>query len=238
MVQGPVVQAVPATSTSPGPEQPVRSEGGYRYGAVLLLTLTVVLVVIGAPNSDWSRALAVGLEFAALVVVIVSSRERAAIRKMRALAVSGIAAAAVIGIAAGAIPSVVTFVLAATVSILIPLTLGGGLLRLMRAKGVTIQVVAGALAIYLLIGLLFASAIGVITYLGSSAFFAQGTNGTPGDRVYYSFTVMTTTGFGDFTARQPVGRALAVLEMLIGQLYLVTVIGILVGNISRQRSPD
>jgi Ion channel len=225
-------------STSPRPERPVGREGGYRYGAVLMLTLTVVLVVIGAPNSDWSRALALGLELAALIVVIVSSRERAAVRKARALVVSVIAAATVIGIAVGVIPSVATFVLAAALSLLIPLTLFGGLLRLMRAKGVTVQVVAGALAIYLLIGLVFASAIGVLTYLGSSPFFAQGTNGTPGDRVYYSFTVMTTTGFGDFTARQPVGRALAVLEMLIGQLYLVTVIGILVGNMSRQRRSD
>lgn len=234
-----MVRAVPPTSTSPGQERPVRREGGYRYGAVLMLTLTVVLVVIGAPNADWSRALALGLEFAALLVVIVSSRDRAAVRKARALVVSAIAAATVIGVAAGVVPSVVTFVLAAIVSMLIPLTLGGGLLRLMRAKGVTLQVVAGALAIYLLIGLVFASAIGVMTYLTSSAFFAQGTNGTPGDRVYYSFTVMTTTGFGDFTAGQPVGRALAVLEMLIGQLYLVTVIGILVGSLSgRRRSSD
>ena len=48
-----------------------------------------------------------------------------------------------------------------------------------------------------------------------------------GDRVYYSFTVLTTTGFGDYTAAKPVGHALAALEMLTGQLYLVTVIGVL-----------
>jgi hypothetical protein len=53
--------------------------------------------------------------------------------------------------------------------------------------------------------------------------------------VYFSFTVLTTTGFGDFTAATSVGHALAVVEMLLGQLYLVTVIGILVGNLARQR---
>jgi len=46
--------------------------------------------------------------------------------------------------------------------------------------------------------------------------------------------VLTTTGFGDLTARTAPGRALAVLEMLIGQLYLVTVIATLVGNLSRR----
>ena len=44
--------------------------------------------------------------------------------------------------------------------------------------------------------------------------------------MYYSFTVLTTTGFGDLTAAEPVGHALAVVEMLGGQLYLVTVIGV------------
>ncbi len=46
---------------------------------------------------------------------------------------------------------------------------------------------------------------------------------------------MTTTGFGDFTAATHVGRALAVVEMLVGQIYLVTVIGVLVGNFAGRR---
>ena len=52
--------------------------------------------------------------------------------------------------------------------------------------------------------------------------------------MYFSFTVLTTTGFGDLTAQNPLGRALAVLEMLVGQIYLVTVIGVLVGNFRRR----
>ena len=66
-------------------------------------------------------------------------------------------------------------------------------------------------------------------------FFAEAGHVTNGDRVYYSFTVLTTTGFGDYTTATPVGHALAVLEMLIGQLYLVTVIGILIGNFAGRR---
>ena len=46
--------------------------------------------------------------------------------------------------------------------------------------------------------------------------------------------MLTTTGFGDLTAAEPVGRALAVLEMLVGQLYLVTVIGVLIGSFGRR----
>jgi hypothetical protein len=56
--------------------------------------------------------------------------------------------------------------------------------------------------------------------------------------VYYSFTVLTTTGFGDYTPEMSVGRAVAVLEMLTGQLYLVTVIGVLVGNFAGRREGE
>ena len=66
-------------------------------------------------------------------------------------------------------------------------------------------------------------------------YFAQHTSGTEGDRVYFSFTVLTTTGFGDFSAATPAGHALAVIEMLTGQLYLVTVIGLLIGSFVERR---
>ena len=55
--------------------------------------------------------------------------------------------------------------------------------------------------------------------------------------VYWSFTTMSTTGYGDLTPVSSVGRSLAVLEMLIGQIYLVTIVGLLVGNMGRRRQP-
>jgi hypothetical protein len=102
-------------------------------------------------------------------------------------------------------------------------------LRLIREQGVTLQAVAGALTIYLLLGLMFAFVIAFAARVGSAPYFVQG-HLTTGEQVYYSFTVLTTTGFGDYTAGTPIGHAFAVLEMLVGQLYLVTVIGILVGS--------
>ena len=77
----------------------------------------------------------------------------------------------------------------------------------------------------------------MVTHLDSAPFFAEGTSGTEGERAYYSLSVLTTTGLGDFTAAQPLGRALAVVEMLVGQLYLVTVIGVLVGGLAARRAP-
>ena len=124
-------------------------------------------------------------------------------------------------------------------AVLLALTAGvilAGLVRLVVERGVVLQAVFGALAVYVLVGLTFSFVIGALATGVSGPYFAPGTDATQNARVYFSFTTLTTTGFGDYTAAKRGGRALAVLEMLLGQLYLVTVIGLLVGNLRRQRS--
>ena len=207
----------------------------YRYAAVFVLTLTLLVFVIIAPNEDWSRAVALSLESVALIVAIATSRGDREVRRIRTAIVAVLGALAVIGVGVGVLGPTATTLLSGALAIAIPLSLVRGLLRLVTVHGVTLQAVAGALAIYLLIGLLFAWLIGFIAQVDSSPYFATGTDGTVGERAYFSLTVLTTTGFGDFTAGQPVGRALAVLEMLVGQLYLVTVIGLMIGNFAARR---
>jgi ion channel len=208
----------------------------HRYGAVLALTLALLGFIIVAPAGNLMRAGAVALEAAALFVAVATSRDRRARRRKRSLAVAVGGGAFVVAVAAGLVPAVVVSLVGGAVALTIPFALVGGLIRLARSRGVNLQVVAGALAIYVLTGLLFAWVIGVAAKLGGQAYFAQGTDGTESTRLYFSFTVLTTTGFGDLSAATSVGRALSVAEMLAGQLYLVTVIGVLVGNLAARRS--
>lgn len=210
-------------------------EQRHRYGVVFLLLLSLVLFQVLTPNADWARAVNVALATAALTVAVATSRDRRQVRRVRALVVSGVGLLVVVGIAAGVFGPPVAFLIVTVLVALIPVALINGLTRLVRQTGVTVQVVSGALALYLVVGLLFASIIGFVATVESGAYFTQGKHVTNGERVYFSFTVLTTTGFGDYTAAQPFGHALAVLEMLTGQLYLVTVIGIVVGNFAGRR---
>jgi hypothetical protein len=216
--------------------EPAPTPAQYRYGAVFLITLALLVFVIVAPSADWSRAVALLLESVALVVAVATSRERRAVRRARAMAIATVGALAVIGVAAGLLGPALALGLGGVLAVAIPLTLVRGLVRLVGTAGATLQAVAGALSIYLLIGLVFAWVIGLVAHIDDAPYFAGGTDGTEGERAYYSLTVLTTTGFGDFTAAQPLGRALAVVEMLVGQLYLVTVIGILIGNLAQRRA--
>jgi Ion channel len=208
----------------------------YRYAAVGGLTSVLVVFLIIAPAADWSRAVALLIEGLALIVAIATSRERATVRRARVITAAVVSAAVVTATATGLLSPSVCFAIGGVLSVAIPLALIGGLLRLIGQDGVTGQAVAGALAVYLLVGLIFAWVVAFVAHVDSTPYFAHGEANAPA--VYYSFTVLTTTGFGDYTAASPIGRALAVAEMLTGQLYLVTVIGLLVGSFARNRPHD
>ncbi len=209
----------------------------FRYGVVFLLMLVLVVFVIAAPSANWSRAVALTIEGVALVFAVATARERQEVRDRWAVGVGVTMIVLIVLVATGAAPPELTEAANAIITAAIPVAIVGGVLRLMRERGATVQAVAGALAIYLAVGLVFAWIIGFITHVDSTPYFAQHTNGTEGDRVYFSFAVLTTTGFGDFSAATPVGHALAVIEELTGQLYLVTVIGLLIGNfVSRRKT--
>ena len=100
---------------------------------------------------------------------------------------------------------------------------------------VNAQSITGAVCIYLLFGILFMFLYGAVALLGSSDFFAQGTDGTRALRLYFSYVTLATLGYGDYTPAGNLGHSLAILEALMGQLYLVTVLALLVSRLQGRR---
>jgi len=211
------------------------TDARFRYGGVFAITVAMTVFVLIAGDSRLARAIEVFAAGTALLIAVATSGATVRTRRIAGAAV-GIAVATVLLASATGV-SAPTVPLAAT-SLLLALSVGvisSGLLRLILHRGVDVTAVLGALSVYLLIGLTFAFLVGAIATGFSGPYFAEGIDGTQADRVYFSFTALTTTGFGDLTARTRGGHALAVLEMLIGQLYLVTVIALLVSNLRHDR---
>jgi hypothetical protein len=100
--------------------------------------------------------------------------------------------------------------------------------RVMAKPTVTIQSIYGALSAYLIIGLMFAACYAAIQHLGHAPFFADNQPATTQTFQYFSFTTLTTLGYGDFTAAGSGGRAIAVMEALTGQVFLATLVARLV----------
>lgn len=105
-----------------------------------------------------------------------------------------------------------------------------------RAKRVTSEVLFGALALYLLIGLVFALTFTVVEAWQPGSLSLPG--GTSGPALsdasqfstisYFSYVTLTTLGYGDIGPLTPMARSLVTLEALMGQLFIAVMIARLV----------
>ena len=93
----------------------------------------------------------------------------------------------------------------------------------------------GVLCVYILVGMFFGYVYGAIDHSGGHPFFAGDQSATVAHCLYFSFTSLTTVGYGDLTARTNLGHTLSVSEALLGQIYLVTVVSLIVANLGRSR---
>jgi hypothetical protein len=100
--------------------------------------------------------------------------------------------------------------------------------RVLARPTVTIQSIYGALSAYLIIGLMFAAGYAAVEHLGEADFFANNQPANTQTFQYFSFTTLTTLGYGDFTAAQNGGRSIAVIEAMTGQVFLATLVARLV----------
>lgn len=93
---------------------------------------------------------------------------------------------------------------------------------------VTWHRIQGSVVVYLIIGLMFAQAYHLVFLLTGPQAFTTVMGGTHEEFTYFSFTTLTTLGYGDVLPRDPAARSLANLEALTGQLYPVILIARLV----------
>ena len=215
-------------------ERVARVRASHSYGVVLALIVVVFVFTSVASNSDWADSTLVLLQGATLVTALYTSgvaRANSTV-SLTLVALSAASAVALLvfggdGFAAlvGILSGLLTVATIATVA-----------LGVVDQGEANVQAVTGAVCVYVLIGILFVFLYGVLATLGSGDFFAQGTDGTRSLRLYFSFVTLATLGYGDYTAAGELGRTLAIVEALVGQLYLVTVIAVLVSRM-RRRSP-
>ena len=125
------------------------------------------------------------------------------------------------------------------VMLLVPVAILRKISKEFSAEGVDLEVVLGALCAYLYIGAYFAFLYDVMANLSKSPFFAQPGADSKLNYLYFSFITLTTTGYGDISPAFGPGRMIAVTEAVIGQLYLVSVVAIVVSAFgTRKKSPS
>jgi|SRR5271166_693624 len=204
-----------------------------RYG-LLLVAIVIVFAIQGISNpGKWEQVIVSIMLGGTLLLALWAGEVHARFMWATLVLVVAVVAASVVQATNGIVDGEATRITNGLLVFLAPPAIVRGVVRNLRAKQtVTLQAVFGVLCIYLLLGMLFAYVFGSIDKLGGSPFFAGGQPATVARCLYYSFTTMTTVGYGDLTAGTNLGHTLSVSEALIGQIYLVTVVSMIVGNIS------
>jgi Ion channel len=110
--------------------------------------------------------------------------------------------------------------------------------HIFRELEVTRDTIAGATAVYLLFAIMWSFLYAVLERLQPGS-FAVSVAETIGERnvfIYFSFVTITTLGYGDITPLTSLAGSMAILEAVVGQLYLVVLVSWLVGMYVSQRS--
>jgi ion channel len=210
-----------------------RLHASHSYGYVLALVLTSFLWAAAVPEGSWERAVLVVL----LAGTLAAAAWTSGLGRL-AFYMSGVllAVAVLLGVIATQTGRPVTGSLYLLGAALVLTSVGVIGLGVFDQRAVNLQTVLGAVSAYMLLGLLFTCIYGAMAGLGSGDLFVQGTDGTLSIRLYFSYITLTTVGYGDYTLSSDLGHTFAVLEALMGQLYLVTVVATLVSRMPARKA--
>ena len=214
---------------------PVPDGSGDRFG--LLLAVLVASYLLSAfLSGGWVSAIQIVMFLAVAGLAIRNGRVR---RRTAHVALTVLGAGSVIAVllavlhgadAGAAVASLWTGLVLLFAVVLI-------VRRVLGHPVVTIQSIFGAISAYMIIGLMFSAFYATMNRFGGGGFFTGGQPVKLQTLQYFSFTTLTTLGYGDFTAAGNGGRAVAMLEARLGQVFLATLVARLVASFRPRPGP-
>jgi voltage-gated potassium channel Kch len=200
---------------------------GDAYGIVLLLILTTFVVSMTLPPEGWlGRVAAVAV--AALTAIIALTSSDVQPGRVRLATLAGLVAILAATLAKVA-SSDALLGLAFVIDALLLLVAAGTILRrVVSAAKVDFRTILGAISVFTLLGLLFGFLFIALGRLQGGDVFAGVSHAESRDYLFFSYTTLTTTGYGNLVPAHEIGQILAVFEMLSGQIFLVTLVAGLV----------
>ena len=208
------------------------------YALLFLLLLVDYLVMSLVNSTRWGGlARTVPVAVTVLFALHTSDARRAVLRVAQAAValslVTGVIQAVVDNNKVGG----VSFLLVGLLLLVTPVAV---LRRILPKRTVDVETLFAAVDVYIVIGLIFSTLFIGIAHIHTNPPFLAQPPPTPhvaSDYVYLSYVTLTTVGFGDLTPLTSLARSVVVLEALIGQIFLVTLVARLVALYSADVGP-
>jgi hypothetical protein len=196
------------------------------FGLVLVLVFVTYVLASLLEDSGWPGAILALATSVTSVVSLASARSPtwvvrgatlvAAISLLLALIAAGAGGSAWLS---AAVILQIGLLGAATVAVLV---------RVVGATEVGSRTILGAISVYAVLGLLFGFVYDTVERIQSGPFFEAEPHPHGHDFLFFSYTTLTTTGYGDLVPGGQPGRMIAGIEMMVGQIFLVTLVAGLV----------
>jgi len=245
MTDSPNGPAEPAHPADRGPSAPARGHLVRRlaremvspnsYGSVLLLILFTYVFSVSV-TASWAASLVITVQIATVWTVLHVSGARRPVRRIAAFLLLASAVAAAVNLFVGKETTgegAVAF-MSAVLYLIAPFSITRSLLF---RREVDLQTVLGAIDIYLLVGMLFAFIYRFLGVVQTNPFFGANGEGKVPQDLFFSFTTLTTTGYGNLVPAGNPGQTFSVAEMLVGQLFLVIAVAKVINAYSPLRLP-
>ncbi|HEX5894371.1 MAG TPA: ion channel [Solirubrobacterales bacterium] len=211
------------------------------FGLVLVLVIATFALGSLTALDGWTAVLTVLVACSAAVVGLAGAEARPVVLR-------GAAVLALVAIGLAALAEIVddAHLLGASAFILTTLLLVAAV-AVLRAVLIETEVgfrtILGAISVYTILGLLFTFLYAALDRVQSDPFFGPGVEVQDGDFLFFSYTTLTTTGYGNLVPADQPGKMFAGFEMLMGQIFLVTLVAGLVslwrpGSIARRRRSE
>jgi Ion channel len=192
------------------------------YGLVLLMIIATYILAVTL-SARWTGSVVLFVQIATVRLSLHTSRARRGL-----LAVSNVI---LVVAAVGAVANLFSahesglrsfvFITSSILYVVAPISI---VRHIGYRRQVDQETMLGALAAYFLIGMAFAFMYRFLGSVEDAPFFGDKGEGTMSQDLFFSFITLTTTGYGDLVPAGNPGQSFAVLEALVGQLFLVTAV--------------
>jgi Ion channel len=211
------------------------------FGLVLALVLATYVVTSLLGDHGWEAVILSVMTSATSIVALSSAHARHRVVRL-AIAISALTILLAIVAAAGG-GHLWLDISSAVQVLLLAVAMAAVLRRVIVNAGADSRTILGAISVYTVLGLLFTFLYVFVARVQSGPFFEGHQHAGGSDFIFFSYTTLTTTGFGDLVPAGQPGRMLSGLEMLTGQIFLVTLVAGLVslwrpGDRLRQRREE
>ena len=199
--------------------------GRYGYSLALILADYVLLAALG--GSIAGRLITYLVVVSTLLVTLLTAQ---APRLWITLAFALVGASALVVVWAALTQTLAGFLeVTASLGVCLLLATPVVIVRdIIKTRFVSVHTLLAAMCLYLLIGIIFALLYDAVGAMTPGGYFGSPKLGTITNALFFSFTTLTTVGYGDITPVANTARSLAVLEALLGQLYPAIILARLV----------